>query len=97
MPKSTKPSKVKSTKSCRSKPDLYLVRKIRENPTKNYQNIDELKFFVWMSQVEGIISKKFGPFMKLDDFPDELYRDSYDDGVHYKKMAQVVINNFLYI
>lgn len=50
------------------------------------------KFYIWKTTVENIVYEKIG--YTLDDLPDELYRDNFDNGSTAEYMAEKVIKNF---
>ena len=54
--------------------------------------LHDTKFIKWMKNVEEIVEREIQ--CKLLDLPDELYRDSFDNGMTSEWMAKQVIESF---
>ena len=65
------------------------------NDIKKLQNLetdpDLQRFMLWMTDVENMVYGELG--MTLDDLPDELYRDSFMEGVSTGSMAKAVMRS----
>ena len=53
---------------------------------------NDKNFIYWMDKIEKIVKRKTG--CDLLDLPDEQYMISFERGINYKNMANIVINNF---
>ena len=51
----------------------------------------DTKFNIWKDKVDKIVYKRIG--YTLDELPDELYRDYFDNKCTIECMADIVIKN----
>lgn len=51
----------------------------------------KLSYKSWVNEVDSKVFKKLK--LHLEDLPDELYRDNYDEGISTDEMAKFVIEN----
>lgn len=51
----------------------------------------KMTFETWLSHVNKLLLSEYG--VEIEDLPDDLYRDTYDDGLTPKDMVAILVYN----